>query len=114
VVVAWLVVLAVAGALDGAVGAGVAVVGAAVLLAGGTGRWLGAMGVAALVAVPVVVFVRGLPDAASLSPAFVWSSMVPHHLAFAGLAWSGAGALLDLAGYQPPVPARQRPPDRAP
>jgi hypothetical protein len=55
------------------------------------------VGVAALVAVPVVVVVAGgVPTESQVSPAFVTRSMWPHHLAFVGLALVCAAAVLEL------------------
>ncbi len=93
---AWLVLAGACTALDGIVGLGVAVVVAAVLLARLPRRWLGVLGVAALALVPVVVLARGLPDRDEVSPFFVAGSLWPHHLAFAGIAWTMTWAVLDL------------------
>ncbi|MEZ5183472.1 MAG: hypothetical protein R2702_16595 [Acidimicrobiales bacterium] len=115
----WLLLAGGATALDGLVGLGVAVLVGAVLLAGGPPRALGALGTAALAAVPVVHLGRGLPSDDEVSPFFVAGSLWPHHLAFAGLVLVGSWAVLDL-GHQlrssppDPVPAvPSRPPVRA-
>lgn len=113
---AWLVFAGACTALDGLVGLGVAVVVAAVLLAGLPRRILGALGCGALALVPVVVLARGLPDRDEVSPFFVAGSLWPHHLAFAGVVWAGCWAVLDLrerlaaAPPEPVAPAPGRPP----
>jgi putative Ca2+/H+ antiporter (TMEM165/GDT1 family) len=114
---AWLVLAGVCTALDGAVGAAVAVLVGAVLLAQLPSRVLAWSGVAALLAVPIVLLVRGLPDRDEVSPAFVVGSLVPHHLAFAGVVLVSVAALLDLlardrdgAARDPVVDVPDRPP----
>lgn len=113
---AWLLLAGACTALAGLAGLATAVVVAAVLLARLPHRVLGALGVAALAAVPVVVLGRGLPSEGEVSPFFVAGSLWPHHLAFAGLVLVGAWAVLDLRvrlAASPPdaVPA---PPPRPP
>ena len=95
-VIAWLVLTGIAVALDGLVGGLALVVVAAVVLAGLSPKVLGALGTVLLVLVPVAIFIRGVPTAAEVSPAFVTRSLVPHHLTFAGLILVCAGALLDV------------------
>ncbi len=95
-VLLWVACAAVAVALDGVVGGLVAVVVAAVLLAGLPPRSLGGLGVVALAAVPFAVILQGVPTTQTVSPGFVSATMWPHHLAFAGVVWAGAGAVLDL------------------
>jgi hypothetical protein len=95
-VAAWLVLVAVLGALDGLPGTVAALVVGVVVLARLPRRWIGLVGVAALVAVPVVVVAGGVPTEAQVSPAFVTRSMWPHHLAFVGLALVCTAAVLEL------------------
>ena len=114
---AWLLLAGACTALDGAVGAGIAVLVAAVLLAQLPRRILAWFGVAALLAVPAFLLVRGLPAREEVSPAFVVGSLVPHHLAFAGVVLVSVAALLDLvdrerdgAARDPVVEVPARPP----
>ena len=93
---AWLVFAGACTALAGPAGLGVAVVVAAVLLAGLPRRAIGVLGVVALALVPVAVLVRGLPSRDEVSPFFVAGSLWPHHLAFAGVVWCATWAVLDL------------------
>lgn len=93
---AWVLLLAVTVALDGLVGGLAAVVVGAVLLARLPARIVGALGSVALLAVPIVVVILGIPTAEEVSPAFVTRSLVPHHLTFVGLVWAGSWAVLDL------------------
>lgn len=88
---------AAAGALDGLIGCISVVTIAVVLLARLPRRLIGLIGVASLAGVPVAVVVQGVPDDASVSPAFVSASMWPHHLAFIGMFLVGVGAVLDVA-----------------
>ncbi len=90
---AWVVYAAGAVALDGTVGGLAAVAVAAVVLADLPNRWLGAAGVVAVAAVPIVVLFDGVPTDAEVSPSFVSRSMIPQHLMFVGLAWVGASAV---------------------
>jgi hypothetical protein len=65
----------------------------------------------ALVAVPVVVLVQGLPSPATLSPEFAARSQLPHLLAGTGLALAVLGILRDVRASPPPPaapPARER------
>lgn len=112
---AWLLFAGACVALDGAVGGAVAVLVAAVVLAGLPRRLLAVAGLVALAAVPVAVVGRGLPTDDEVSPAFVVGSLVPHHLMFAGLVLVGTWAVLDLAHRRragepavavPPIPPR--------
>lgn len=112
----WLLFAGACTALAGVAGLAAAVVVAAVLLARLPHRVLGALGVVALAAVPLVVVGRGLPSEAEVSPFFVSGSLWPHHLAFGGLVLVGAWAVLDVrrrlaGGTLDPVPA---PPPRPP
>lgn len=95
-VAAWLGFVAVLGALDGLPGTTAALVVGVIVLARLPRRWIGLVGVAALVAVPVVVLAGGVPTEAQVSPRFVTRSMWPHHLAFVGLALVCAAAVLEL------------------
>lgn len=95
-VAAWLALVVVLGALDGLPGTAAALVVGAVVLARLPRRWIGLVGLAALVAVPVVVVAGGVPTEAQVSPAFVTRSMWPHHLAFVGLALVCTTAVLEL------------------
>jgi hypothetical protein len=58
-------------------------------------------GVVALVAVPVVVLVKGLPTPATLSPEFAAGSLLPHLLAGTGLALAVLGTLRDVRAGLP-------------
>jgi hypothetical protein len=58
----------------------------------------------ALVAVPVVVLVQGLPSPATLSPEFAARSQLPHLLAGTGLALAVLGILRDVRASLPPPP----------
>jgi hypothetical protein len=58
----------------------------------------------ALVAVPVVVLVQGLPSPATLSPEFAARSQLPHLLAGSGLALAVLGILRDVRANLPPAP----------
>lgn len=98
-IAAWFLFAGVCFALDGAVGIAVAVVVAAVVLARLPRRWLGALGLAALVAAPASVLLDGLPSPAEVSPGFVTRSLLPHHLTFAGFALVSAWVVLDLAEH---------------
>lgn len=62
-------------------------------------------GVVALVAVPVVVLVQGLPTPATLSPEFAAGSQLPHLFAGTGLALAVLGTLRDVRAGLPPRPA---------
>lgn len=95
-VAAWLVLVAVLAALDGLPGTTAALVVGVVVLARLPRRWIGLIGVAALVAVPIVVVAGGVPTEAEVSPGFVTRSMWPHHLAFVGLALVCTAAVLEL------------------
>lgn len=95
-VAAWLALVVLLGALDGLPGTSAALVVGVVVLARLPRRWIGLVGVAALVAVPAVVVAGGVPTEAQVSPAFVTRSMWPHHLAFVGLALVCAAAVLEL------------------
>ena len=109
VALVFLALLVVAAALDGSVGGAVVVFVGAVLLAGLPLDVLGRVGVVALALVPLILIVQGVPTAASVSPAFVSHTMLPHHLAFIGISLVSAGAVLDLvphlAGGSTAVPA---------
>jgi hypothetical protein len=96
---AWVLVAGVAVALDGLVGGLALVLVAAVLLADLPTRVLGALGVLCLALVPVAIIADGVPSAREISPAVVTRSLVPHHLAFAGVVLVGAFALIDLAPH---------------
>jgi hypothetical protein len=114
---AWLLLAGACVAIDGAVGGAVAVLVAAVVLAGLPRRLLAIVGVVALAAVPVAVVGRGLPADDEVSPAFVVGSLVPHHLMFAGLVLVGTWAVLDLVARRragEPAVAVPPPPDRLP
>ncbi len=95
-VAAWVGLVAVLGALDGLPGTAAALVVGVVVLARLPRRWIGRIGVAALVAVPVVVVAGGVPTEAQVSPAFVSRSLWPHHLAFVGLTLVCTAAVLEL------------------
>ena len=92
----WLVIVGIAVALDGLVGGLTMVAVAAVLLARLPVRLLGFAGVALLAAVPVAIFVRGVPSSDNVSPLFVYGSLVPHHLMFSGLLLVCSFAVIDL------------------
>lgn len=106
---AWIVLLGAAVVLDGLVGGLAVVVIGAVALARLPWRVLGALGVAALVAVPVVVLGLGLPSIDEVAPTFVSRSLLPHHLAFAGLLWAGTWAVIDLLPHITAVAATPQP-----
>lgn len=93
---AWVGLLALTFVLDGLPGTTAALVVGVVVLARLPRRWIGRVGVAALVAVPAVVVAGGVPTEAQVSPAFVSRSMWPHHLAFVGLALVCTAAVLEL------------------
>lgn len=93
---AWVGLLALCFVLDGLPGTTAALVVGVVVLARLPRRWIGRVGVAALVAVPMVVVAGGVPTEAQVSPAFVSRSMWPHHLAFVGLALASTAAVLEL------------------
>jgi hypothetical protein len=84
--------------LDGLAGASAGVIVAAVLLARLPLRTIGGIGVACLVAAPIVVAAQGVPTPADLTPAFVARSLWPHHLTFVGLALVGAWVVADVVG----------------
>ena len=111
----WLVLAGLAVALDGVVGGLTLVFIAAVLLAGAPIRIIGGAGVALLVLAPIAFLIEGIPSAASVSPALVTRSLLPHHLTFAGLVLVSAFALLDLAPHLGTWAAAERPrPDDGP
>lgn len=110
----WTVLLGAAVLLDGVVGGLVVVVVGAVALARLPWRILGGLGVVALVAVPLVVLGLGLPATDEVSPTFVSRSLAPHHLAFAGLVWVGAWAVLDLLPHIAAAAAAPHPDDPRP
>jgi hypothetical protein len=93
---AWVLLTGVAVALDGLVGGLTLVLVAAVLLAGLPVRLIGALGVLCLVLVPVAVIVDGIPSAQEVSPELITRSLLPHHLAFAGVVLVCAFAVIDL------------------
>jgi hypothetical protein len=66
----------------------------------------------ALLAVPVVVLVQGLPSQATLSPEFAARSQLPHLLAGSGLALAVLGILRDVRASLPPAPPATPPPTR--
>ena len=98
-IVALVIAALVAVALDGFAGGFAIVVVAAVLLAGLSPRVLGSLGVGCLAGVPLAVVVQGVPDDATVSPAFVSASMWPHHLAFVGFVLVGASVIIELAPH---------------
>ena len=98
-IVAWIVLIGVAAALDGLVGGLTLVVVAAVLLAGLSPRLVGGLGVVLLVLAPIAFLVEGLPTERTISPTIVTRSLLPHHLVFAGLVLVCAFALIDLAPH---------------
>ncbi len=106
----WILLVGIAVALDGLVGGLTLVVIATVLLAGLPQRLIGGLGVALLVLAPVAVVLQGVPTAGEISPAFVTRSLVPHHLAFAGLVLVSAFALIDLAPHLRDWAAAERAP----
>jgi hypothetical protein len=99
VVVAWLVLTALAFALDGVTGAAVGVLVAAIVLARLSPKVLGGLGVVALVAAPISILLKGVPDPSDVSPFFVAGDLWPHHLVFAGLALVGCCAVLELGDH---------------
>ncbi|MCU1370919.1 MAG: hypothetical protein JWO77_2113 [Ilumatobacteraceae bacterium] len=96
---AWLVLAGVAVAIDGVVGGLAFVAIAAVLLAGLPTRLIGGLGVLLLIGAPIAIVIEGVPTDSGVSPAFVTRSLLPHHLAFAGLILVCAFALIDLAPH---------------
>ena len=98
-VIGWIVLIAVGAALDGLVGGLTVVAVAAVLLAGLSTRLIGGAGVVLLLLVPVAIIIEGLPANSEISPEIVTRSLLPHHLAFAGLILVCAFALIDLAPH---------------
>ena len=93
---AWVALFGLCVVLDGVVGAAVAVLVGALLLARVPVRWLGVAGVVALAIVPIVVPGGGLPGTGEVSPTFVSRTLVPHHLTFAGLVLASCWAVLEL------------------
>jgi hypothetical protein len=67
---------------------------------------------AALLAVPLVVLVQGLPSPATLSPEFAARSQLPHLLAGGGLALAVLGILRDVRASLPAAPPAAPPPAR--
>lgn len=102
----WLVLLGVAVALDGAWGAVVCVVAAAILLARLPRQILGGIGVLCLLGVPIAVVANGIPSDEDVSPLFVVGSLWPHHLMFAGLSLVGVDAVLDVLARRRARPER--------
>lgn len=92
---AWSVLAVVLVLLDGWVGATVAILVAAAIVARVSMRVVGGVGVALLTAAAALVLADGLPRPSELSPAFVARSLVPHHLTFAGLALLSVAVVLD-------------------
>ena len=113
--VAVLAVLAlVAIALGGFVGVAVVVVVAAVVLSGTRLDVLGGLGVALLVAAPLVVLVNGLPSDGEVSPGIVTETLVPHHLVFAGLALVCTWVIVDVGPRRVREPRNEASVDEAP
>ncbi|WP_421121053.1 hypothetical protein ACE2AJ_07205 [Aquihabitans daechungensis] len=106
----WLLLVGLAVALDGPVGGFTMVAIAAVLLAGLPTRLIGGLGVLLLALTPVAIILEGIPTDREISPEFVTRSLLPHHLAFAGLVLVGAFALIDLAPHLRDWAAAERPP----
>jgi hypothetical protein len=100
----------VAVALDGIVGGLTLVVVAAILLAGLPTRVIGALGVLCLALVPVAIIIDGIPSDREISPALITRSLLPHHLAFAGVVLVRAFALIDLAPHLRAWAASEAPP----
>lgn len=93
-----LIALAVAAvALGGLVGLAVVVAVAALRLSGASPAIVGGLGVALLVAAPLVVVGNGLPSDAQVSPGIVTDTLLPHHLVFAGLALVSVWVVFDVA-----------------
>ena len=105
----WLVLIGIAGALDGPVGGIALVVVAAVLLAGLPIRLIGGLGVVLLALTPVAIIVGGIPSSSETSPVIVTRSLIPHHLTFAGLVFVSAYALIDLIPHMHVWATAQRP-----
>jgi hypothetical protein len=95
----WVALTALGVVLDGVTGVILGLVVAVVVLARVPRRVLGALGVASLVAVPVVLLGRGLPSDQTVSPLFAVGSLWPHHLMFAGLVLVGVAAVSDLGDH---------------
>lgn len=96
----WLATAGILVALDGPVGAAVAVGIAAVVLAGLPRSVLALVGVVLLASVPIAVLVNGLPADDEVSPQFVVGSLWPHHLTLAGLVLLGSYVVLDVAAQR--------------
>jgi hypothetical protein len=106
----WLLLVGLAVALDGPVGGFTMVAIAAVLLAGLPKRLIGGLGVVLLVLTPVAIILDGIPADDEISPEIVTRSLLPHHLAFAGLVLVSAFALIDLAPHLRAWATAERPP----
>ncbi len=93
----WVVGAMVAFTLDGPWGLMAPFVVGLVVLAGLPRAWMGRIGLAALVAVPVSIVLEGIPTRAQVSPRFVNRSAWPTHLTFVGLFLVITWTLLELA-----------------
>ena len=93
----WLVLAVVLFALDGVVGAAVALAVGLALVLGQPARRLILVGAVFLGSVPVVVIIHGLPSQVAVSARFALDNKLANHLAFAGLTMLVTGLMVDGA-----------------
>jgi len=111
-VVSWFALVLGLWFVGGAVGLAVGVaLGAASILWRPLPRWLLALSIGVLAAVPVLILVHGLPSAFFVSPAFVSQNLPAHYVAGIGLALLVFGVVRSVMTDPPSLEEVEAPPD---